>query len=52
VTVDITDDKGDVLPAQPSNVPVAQTRVYDDVAAKADAAADAIVRANLGAGVP
>ena len=52
VTVDITDDKGDVLPSQPSNVPVAQTRVYDDVAAKADAAADAIVRANLGAGVP
>lgn len=52
VTVDITDDKGDVLPAQPSNVPVAQTRVYDDVASKADAAADAIVRANLGAGVP
>ncbi|WP_413623469.1 efflux RND transporter periplasmic adaptor subunit [Luteibacter sp. Lutesp34] len=52
VTVDITDDKGDVLPTQPSNVPVAQTRVYDDVAAKADAAADAIVRANLGAGVP
>ncbi len=52
VTVDITDDKGDVLPAQPSTVPVAQTRVYDDVAAKADAAADAIVRANLGAGVP
>jgi membrane fusion protein (multidrug efflux system) len=52
VTVDITDDAGDVLPRQPSNVPVAQTRVYDDVAAKADAAADTIVRANLGANAP
>lgn len=52
VTVDITDDEGDVLAKQPSTVAVAQTSVYDDVAAKADAAADAIVSANLGAGVP
>jgi membrane fusion protein (multidrug efflux system) len=52
VTVDITDDEGDVLAKQPSTTPVAQTRVYDEVAAKADAAADAIVRDNLGADVP
>jgi len=52
VTVDITDDKGDVLPKQPSTVAVAQTKVYDDVAAKADAAADAIVRDNLGGTAP
>jgi len=52
VTVNITDDKGDVLAKQPSTTPVAQTRVYDEVAAKADAAADAIVRDNLGADVP
>ncbi|MDQ0007938.1 membrane fusion protein (multidrug efflux system) [Luteibacter jiangsuensis] len=52
VTVDITDDKGDVLAKQPSTTPVAQTRVYDEVATKADAAADAIVRDNLGADVP
>ncbi|PTR30113.1 membrane fusion protein (multidrug efflux system) [Luteibacter sp. OK325] len=52
VTVDITDDKGDVLAQSPSTTPVAQTSVYDDVAAKADAAADIIVRKNLGASVP
>lgn len=52
VTVNITDDKGDVLPKQPSTVAVAQTKVYDDVAAKADAAADAIVRDNLGGNAP
>jgi membrane fusion protein (multidrug efflux system) len=50
VTVDITDDAGDVLAKSPSTTPVAQTNVYDDVAAKADAAADVIVRKNLGAG--
>jgi membrane fusion protein (multidrug efflux system) len=49
VTVDITDDAGDVLAKSPSTTPVAQTKVYDDVAAKADAAADVIVRKNLGA---
>ena len=52
VTVNITDDKGDVLAKSPSDKPVAQTNVYDDVAAKADAAADAIVRDNLGTNVP
>jgi len=52
VTVNITDDKGDVLPKQPSTAAVAQTKVYDDVAAKADAAADAIVRDNLGGNAP
>ncbi|SEN36378.1 membrane fusion protein, multidrug efflux system [Luteibacter sp. UNCMF331Sha3.1] len=52
VTVNITDDKGDVLARQPSTVAVAQTKVYDDIAAKADAAADAIVRDNLGGNAP
>ncbi|MGA7438755.1 MAG: HlyD family efflux transporter periplasmic adaptor subunit, partial [Luteibacter sp.] len=52
VTVNITDDKGDVLAKAPSTVAVAQTTVYDDVAAKADAAADTIVQQNLGARVP
>ncbi|UPG84163.1 efflux RND transporter periplasmic adaptor subunit [Luteibacter aegosomatis] len=52
VTVDITDDKGDVLAKSPSTGAVAQTTVYDDVAAKADAAADAIVASNLGTDVP
>ncbi|MGN6479697.1 efflux RND transporter periplasmic adaptor subunit [Luteibacter sp.] len=52
VTVNITDDKGDVLAKAPSTTPVAQTTVYDDVAAKADEAADAIVQQNLGARVP
>ncbi|UPG92010.1 efflux RND transporter periplasmic adaptor subunit [Luteibacter aegosomaticola] len=52
VTVNITDDKGDVLAKSPSTTPVAQTTVYDDVAAKADAAADTIVQQNLGASVP
>jgi len=52
VTVNITDDKGDVLARQPSTIAVAQTKVYDDIAAKADAAADAIVRDNLGGNAP
>ncbi|HEY4093500.1 MAG TPA: HlyD family secretion protein, partial [Luteibacter sp.] len=52
VTVNITDDKGDVLAKAPSTVAVAQTTVYDDVAAKADAAADTIVQQNLGARLP
>ncbi|MGF6493920.1 membrane fusion protein (multidrug efflux system) [Luteibacter sp. 621] len=52
VTVNITDDKGDVLAKAPSTTPVAQTTVYDDVAAKADAAADVIVQQNLGARAP
>lgn len=52
VKVDITDDTGDVLAKSPSTTPVAQTTVYDDIAAKADAAADDIVRQNLGATSP
>jgi membrane fusion protein (multidrug efflux system) len=52
VTLDISDDNGDVLAKSPSTTPVAQTTVYDDVAAKADAAADEIVRRNLGASAP
>lgn len=52
VRVDISDDKGDVLAKSPSTTAVAQTTVYDDVAAKADAAADAIVQQNLGARAP
>ncbi|TCV97549.1 membrane fusion protein (multidrug efflux system) [Luteibacter rhizovicinus] len=49
VTVTITDTSGEVLARTPNDKAVAQTTVYDDVAAKADAAADAIVKANLGA---
>ncbi|MET0618608.1 MAG: efflux RND transporter periplasmic adaptor subunit [Luteibacter sp.] len=52
VTLDIGDDNGDVLAKSPSTTPVAQTTVYDEVAAKADAAADEIVRKNLGTSVP
>jgi membrane fusion protein (multidrug efflux system) len=52
VTLDIGDDNGDVLAKSPSTTPVAQTTVYDEVAARADAAADEIVRKNLGTSVP
>ncbi|MET0254872.1 MAG: efflux RND transporter periplasmic adaptor subunit [Luteibacter sp.] len=52
VTLDIGDDNGDVLAKSPSTTPVAQTTVYDEVAARADAAADEIVRRNLGTSVP
>ena len=48
VTVDITDDKGPVLAAAPQQPP-AETSVYDQVAAQADAEAEKIIRANLGA---
>lgn len=46
VTVNITDDSGAVLAAKGTQ-PVAQTRVYDQMAAKADAAAAKIIEANL-----
>jgi membrane fusion protein (multidrug efflux system) len=49
VTVDVTDDSGTMLAMAPTNTPVAQTTVYDQVAAKADAEADTIIQANLGA---
>src|SRR6185312_15342981 len=46
VTVDISNDQGSVL-AGTSAQPVAQTDVYDQMASKADAEADRIIRANL-----
>jgi membrane fusion protein, multidrug efflux system len=48
VTVDITHDQGPVLTNAPQQPPL-QTTVYDQVAAQADAEADKIIRANLGA---
>jgi membrane fusion protein (multidrug efflux system) len=47
VTVDISNDKGPALASAPSQPP-AQTTVYDQVAAQADAEAEKIIRANLG----
>ena len=47
VTIDITDDKGSVLAATPAQQPVAQTDVYTQMAAKADAEAEQVIRANL-----
>lgn len=47
VAVDITNDKGPAL-ASSSAQPAAQTSVYDEVAAQADAEAEKIIRANLG----
>jgi membrane fusion protein (multidrug efflux system) len=47
VTIDITDDKGSVLAATPAQQPVAQTDVYTQMAAKADAEAAQVIRANL-----
>ena len=48
VTVDITDDKGPVLAPQGEREPVAETTVYEQMASKADAAADKVIQANLG----
>ncbi len=47
VTIDITDDKGSVLAATPAQQPVAQTDVYTQMAARADAEAAQVIRANL-----
>ncbi|GLQ95272.1 HlyD family efflux transporter periplasmic adaptor subunit [Dyella acidisoli] len=47
VTVDITNDKGPALASAPAQ-PAAQTSVYDEVAAQADAEAEKIIQANLG----
>ena len=47
VTVDITNDKGPMLASAPTQAP-AETSVYDQVAARADAEADKVIRANLG----
>ena len=46
VTVDITHDDGRVLAAA-ANQPVAQTTVYEQMASKADAEAEQVIRANL-----
>jgi membrane fusion protein, multidrug efflux system len=46
-TVDITNDQGPVLAAAPQQPP-AETTVYDQVAAQADAQAEKIIDANLG----
>ncbi|MBT2144916.1 MULTISPECIES: HlyD family efflux transporter periplasmic adaptor subunit [unclassified Rhodanobacter] len=47
VTVDIRNDRGSVLANTPTQQPVAQTDVYDQMASKADAEAEQIIRANL-----
>jgi len=47
VEVDITNDDGRVLAAAPANQPVAQTTVYEQMASKADAEAEQVIRANL-----
>jgi membrane fusion protein (multidrug efflux system) len=47
VTVDIHNDQGSVLAHTAARQPVAQTDVYDQMASKADAEADRIIRANL-----
>jgi len=47
VTVDIHNDEGRVLAGDTPAQPAAQTDVYDQMASKADAEADAIIRANL-----
>ncbi len=48
VTIDITNDKGAVLASAPAQPPVTRTDVYQQMAAKADAEAEQIIRANLG----
>ena len=48
VSVDITNDQGPLLAASPQQPP-AETSVYDQVAAQADAEAQKIISANLGA---
>jgi membrane fusion protein (multidrug efflux system) len=47
VKVDITNDDGRVLAAAPASQPVAQTTVYEQMASKADAEAEQVIRANL-----
>ena len=49
VNVDISDDRGAVLAPQAEHPPVAQTTVYDQMASQADAEADKVIQANLGA---
>ena len=47
VTVDIRNDRGSVLANPATPQPVAQTDVYEQMASKADAEAERIIRANL-----
>ncbi|RCS30932.1 HlyD family efflux transporter periplasmic adaptor subunit [Rhodanobacter denitrificans] len=47
VTVDIRNDRGSVLANAAAAQPVAQTDVYEQMASKADAEAERIIRANL-----
>jgi membrane fusion protein, multidrug efflux system len=47
VAVDIRNDQGSVLANTPTQQPVAQTDVYDQMASKADSEADRVIRANL-----
>jgi membrane fusion protein (multidrug efflux system) len=47
VTVDIRDDKGPMLAQAPARQPVAETDVYAQMASKAEAEAEQIIRANL-----
>ena len=47
VSVDITHDQGPVLATVSAQQPVAQTDVYQQMASRADAEADQIIRANL-----
>ncbi len=47
VTVDIRHDQGSMLANTAAQQPVAQTDVYDQMASKADAEAERIIRANL-----
>jgi membrane fusion protein, multidrug efflux system len=50
VTVDINDDRGAVLAPQAEHpAVVAETTVYEQMASQADAEADQVIRANLGA---
>jgi membrane fusion protein, multidrug efflux system len=47
VTVDIRDDRGNVLANTPTRTPTAQTDVYDQMASQAEAEAERVIRANL-----
>jgi membrane fusion protein (multidrug efflux system) len=49
VTVDVSQDQGAVLAADPAQ-PAVETSVYDAIASQADAEADKVIAANLGAG--
>jgi membrane fusion protein (multidrug efflux system) len=48
VSVDVADDRGKALADAPRAQPVAQTAVFDVLAAAADAEVARVIRANLG----